>query len=151
MSRFLLVTLLTLILIGNANAQVTRWRGPEGNGVYPDKNLLKTWPADGPEMIWHFDELGKGFSSPVFDGERIYLTGTIDDQGYIYVLSMDGKLIAKYPYGKEFVESWPGARSSVTIAGGLLYMESGYGSVFCMDPKDGSIKWKKELMSDFDG
>ncbi len=151
MFRYLFLTLTVLMAIGSTNAQVTRWRGPQGNGIYPDKNLLKEWPADGPAMIWHFDELGKGFSSPVFAHDRIYLTGTVNDQGFIYVLSMDGKLISKFPYGKEFVESWPGARSSVTIAGDLLYMESGYGSLFCMDPKDGSIKWKKEFLTDFDG
>lgn len=151
MPKYLFLTLTSLIIIGSATAQVTHWRGPECNGIYPDKNLLKEWPAEGPQMVWHFDELGKGFSSPVFANNRIYLTGTIDDQGYVYVLSMDGKLISKFPYGKEFIESWPGARSSVTIAGGLLYMESGYGSLFCMDPQDGSIKWKKEFLSDFDG
>jgi outer membrane protein assembly factor BamB len=151
MSKYLFLTLTALILTISANAQVTHWRGPEGNGIYPDKNLLKEWPADGPQMIWNYNELGKGFSSPVFANDRIYLTGTIDDQGYIYVLSMDGKLITKYPYGKEFIESWPGSRSSVTIAGGLLYMESGYGSLFCMDPANGSIKWKKEFLTDIDG
>jgi len=151
MSKHLILTLTSLIILGSLNAQVTRWRGPEGSGIYPDKNLLKEWPADGPQMVWHFDELGKGFSSPVFSGGRIYLTGTIDDLGYIYVLSMDGKLITKYNYGKEFIESWPGARSSVTISGDLLYMESGYGSLFCMNTKDGSIKWKKEFLSDYDG
>jgi len=151
MSKYLILTLSTLILISTANAQVTHWRGPECNGIYPDKNLLKEWPADGPQMLWHFDELGKGFSSPVFANDRIYLTGAIDDQGFIYVLTLDGKLAAKYPYGKEFIESWPGARSSVTVAGDLLYMETGNGILFCMNAKDGSIKWKKDFLSDFDG
>lgn len=151
MSKFLSITLTALLILTTANAQVTHWRGPAGSGVYPDKNLLKEWPASGPEMLWHFDELGKGFSSPVFTGGKIYLTGAVGDQGYIYVLTMDGKLAAKYPYGKEFVESWPGARSSVTIAGDLLYMETGNGLLFCMDPKDGSIKWKKDFLTDYDG
>lgn len=151
MSKFIILALTSLLVSGSSYAQATHWRGPEGNGKYPDKNLLKEWPAEGPKMLWHFDELGKGFSSPVFAGGRIYLTGTIGDQGYIYVLTMDGKLAARYPYGKEFIESWPGARSSVTIAGDLLYMETGYGNLFCMNPKDGSIKWKKDFLSDFDG
>ncbi len=151
MSKLFSFILFSLALTISASAQSTHWRGPAGNGIYPDKNLLKEWPAEGPAMLWHFDGLGKGFSSPVFSSDRIYLTGTIDDQGFIYVLSMDGKLEAKYPYGKEFIESWPGARSSVTIVGDLLYMESGYGSLFCMSTKDGSIKWKKEFLTDYDG
>lgn len=151
MSKNFFLTLTSLIIIGSATAQVTHWRGPQGNGIYPDKNLLKEWPADGPQMLWNFTELGKGFSSPVFANDRIYVSGIVDDQGYIYVLSMEGNLITKYPYGKEYTESYPGARSSVTIAGDLLYMESGYGSLICMNLKDGSIKWKKEFLTDFDG
>lgn len=151
MFKSLFLTLITIVMGVSAQSQVTRWRGPEGNGVYPDKNLLKEWPAEGPAMIWHFDELGKGFSSPVFAGDRIYITGAIEDQGYVYVLSLDGKLITKYPYGQEFIESYPGARSSVTIAGDLLYMESGMGLLVCMNISDGSIKWKKDFHKDFDG
>jgi outer membrane protein assembly factor BamB len=151
MSKFLVFALTSLLIAGNLNAQATRWRGPEGNGIYPDKNLLKEWPAEGPNMIWHFDELGKGFSSPVISGGKIYVTGTIDDQGYIYVLSMDGKLITKWGYGKEFTESYPGARSTATISGDLLYMETGLGNLFCMSTKDGSIKWKKDFLTETDG
>ncbi len=151
MRRFLLFALTNILVVSLAPAQVTHWRGPEGNGIYPDKNLLKEWPADGPKMVWHYDELGKGFSSAMVSGGKIYLTGTEGDQGFIYVLSMDGKLVNKWGYGKEFIESWPGARSSVTIAGDLLYMESGYGNLFCMSTKDGSIKWKKDFLKETDG
>ncbi len=151
MTKIFSFILVSLLITVSASAQATHWRGPTGNGIYPDKNLLKEWPAEGPAMLWHFDELGKGFSSPVFANDKIYLTGTIGDQGFIYVLSMDGKQVAKYPYGKEFIESWPGARSSVTIVGDLLYMETGYGNLFCMSTKDGSIKWKKDFLTEFDG
>jgi outer membrane protein assembly factor BamB len=101
-------------------------------------------------MLWHFDELGKGFSSPVFHNGSIYITGMVDSTGYVYVLSMDGKLLKKWPYGIEFTESYPGARSSVTIAGDLMYMESGKGMLYCMD-LSGGMKWKKNLFQDFDG
>ncbi len=152
MLRSVCFILLTLIISGSGNSQTaTRWRGAQGNGTYPDKGLLKEWPVEGPQMLWHFDELGKGHSSPVIAGNRIYIAGMTDGTGYIYVLSTDGKLIAKWPYGKEFTESYPGARSSVTIAGDLLYMESGLGGLYCLDIKDGAVKWQKELFKDFDG
>jgi outer membrane protein assembly factor BamB len=102
-------------------------------------------------MLWHFDELGKGHSSPVFANNRIYITGMLDKTGYVFVLSMDGKLLSKWEYGPEFTESYPGSRSSVTIAGELLYIESGLGVLYCMNTSDGSIKWKKDLFTDFDG
>lgn len=129
----------------------THWRGPLANGTYPDKGLLKEWPAEGPQMLWHYDLLGKGHSSPVFGNDRIYIPGMVDSTGYIFVLSMKGELLSKWEYGKEFWESWPGARSSATLVGDLLYFESGKGVLYCMSALDGTVKWKKGLFTDFDG
>ncbi|OFY55631.1 MAG: hypothetical protein A2X22_07695 [Bacteroidetes bacterium GWF2_49_14] len=152
MSKSAFTIALTLIISTVTFSQTpTKWRGPLGNGIYPDKSLLREWPAEGPKMFWHFDELGKGHSSPVFADNRIFLTGMIESTGYVIVLSMDGKLLSKWEYGPEFTESWPGARSSVTVMGDQLYMESGLGVLYCMSIKDGSVKWKKDLFKDFDG
>jgi outer membrane protein assembly factor BamB len=54
-------------------------------------------------------------------------------------------------YGREFWDSWPGSRSSVTVVDDLLYLESGKGGLYCFNIKDGSVKWKKDLFKDFDG
>src|SRR4030042_5059003 len=105
----------------------TRWRGPEATGVYHETGLMDTWPAGGPEILWHFDGLGQGFSSPVFAGGKIYLTGMELTLGYIYCLSINGKLLWKKPYGPEWTESYSGSRSSPTIAGGKIYIMSARG------------------------
>jgi outer membrane protein assembly factor BamB len=130
---------------------VTKWRGPEGNGNYPETGLLKKWPANGPEIVWHFDELGVGYSSPAFAGGTIYVSGMEENTGYIYALTQDGKLIWKSAYGPEWTESYPGARSTPVIAGEMLYMYSGMGNLVCMDSGTGKIKWQKNILKDFDG
>lgn len=128
----------------------SKWRGPNGNGVYNETGLLKKWPAGGPQIIWHFDKLGIGHSSPVIDNNLIYLSGMEGTTGYIYVLTTDGKLKWKAPYGTEFSESYPGARSTPVIAGDLLYMYSGLGELVCMSTVDGKINWKKNILKEFD-
>ena len=98
-----------LITITCTNAQTpTRWRGPNGNGVYNETGLLKKWPANGPEIIWHFDDLGQGHSSPAFANGLIYVSGMVGSTGNIYALTPDGKLKWKATYGPEFSESYPG-------------------------------------------
>lgn len=129
----------------------TRWRGPNGSGVYDETGLLKKWPDSGPEIIWHFDELGEGHSSPAFANGLIYLSGMIDQTGHIFVLNYDGKLEWKAPYGKEFHESYPGSRSTPVVAGDLLYIYSGNGVLTCMDAHNGGIKWRKDVFKDLDG
>lgn len=129
----------------------TRWRGPNGNGVYEEGSLLKKWPDSGPEMVWHFDELGEGHSSPAFANGLIYLSGMEGETGYIYVLNPAGELQWKLPYGKEFHESYPGARSTPVIAGDLLYIYSGHGVLTCMNATHGEIEWQKDVLEAFDG
>ncbi|SHF68815.1 Outer membrane protein assembly factor BamB, contains PQQ-like beta-propeller repeat [Mariniphaga anaerophila] len=145
--------ILLLVFTGSAIlAQVpTKWRGPNGNGVYNDTGLLKKWPASGPEIIWHFDGLGEGHSSPVFANGAIYLSGMEETTGYIYVLSTAGGLKWKVPYGEEFHESYPGSRSTPVIVGDLLYIYSGLGVLTCMDANNGDVKWRKDVFKDFDG
>jgi outer membrane protein assembly factor BamB len=46
------------------------WRGPGRTGIYGGTNLLKSWPAEGPEEIWSIENLGNGFASPVFTDEN---------------------------------------------------------------------------------
>lgn len=129
----------------------TLWRGPHGNGTYDETGLLKSWPAEGPALLWSFDQLGTGFSSPVVVDGKIYISGTEGDTGYIYVLDNGGKLLWKAPYGKEFVESYPGSRSTPVIMGDLMYQCTGLGEVICLDASKGTVKWKKDMAKEYGG
>lgn len=129
----------------------TNWRGPESNGIYPETGLMDKWPADGPEILWHFNGLGEGYSSPVFAGDKIYLTGMEGTTGYLYCLSKEGKLLWKKTYGPEWSENYPGSRTSPKIVGGKVYMLSARGGLVCMDAGNGTILWSKDLLKDFNG
>lgn len=130
---------------------ITRWRGDDQSGYYPDKGLLKVWPAGGPEILWHFDGLGEGYSSPAFAHDRIYLSGMEGETGYIYALDNSGSLIWKTPYGEEFYQSYPGSRSTPVIAGDKLYMLSGQGVLTCIDAKAGTTIWSVDLFETYGG
>lgn len=141
----------TLIFASTLFAQTpTVWRG-DGSGIYKETGLLKQWPESGPEILWTFEGLGKGHSSPVFANGKIYILGTVGEEGFVFVLSEDGKLLWKVSYGTEFGGNYPGARSSVVVDGDLMYMYSGFGNLICMDSNDGTVKWKKNAFEDFDG
>ena len=150
--RAFVFTINIVFIFSVVSAQTpTKWRGENNNGIYNETGLLKKWPADGPEIIWTYDGLGEGHSSPVFANGYIFLSTMIDSIGYIIVLTQDGKLHWKAPYGKEYVESYPGSRTSPVIAGDLLYIYSGYGVLTCMDATNGKVKWQKDGFNDFDG
>jgi outer membrane protein assembly factor BamB len=144
--------LLCSILGFTAGAQeITKWRNENATGRYSADKMLSVWPADGPQILWTFDQLGKGFSSPAFANGRIYLTGMVDGRAILFVLDMNGKELQKFDYGKEFDTSYPGSRSTPTIAGDLAYVLTGNGRLVCLDLKTGKEKWNKDLFTQLDG
>jgi len=84
--RFKITLFLAFLFIsGSMLAQtITQFRGPQRNGIYPETNLLKSWPAEGPAMLWKVEGIGNGYSSPIVSGDRIYVTGEIDSIGYLF-------------------------------------------------------------------
>ena len=141
---------LTTLVTAKAQ-EPTTWRGPGSTGNYPESGLLKSWPSNGPEMVWHFDDLGDGFSSPVFANGKIYLSGAVDNKGYIYALNPEGKLEWKATYGEEWVENYQGSRGTPSVVGDMLYMYSGNGVVTCLNATNGTLNWKVDVMKDLSG
>ncbi len=144
--------LILFIALSSLNGQQpTQWRGPSANGIYPDTGLLQEWPQEGLQLLWAFSEMGEGFSSPAIQGGFIYLASMIEQTGYLFKLTMEGKLVWKKAYGPEFTERYPGSRSTVTVVGDLLYLLSGRGRLVCMKSSDGSLVWAKHLVDDLGG
>lgn len=147
-SLFLLVVTISF----TANAQeATQWRGKNSSGLYTAEKLLAQWPAEGPGVIWSFDKLGQGYSSPAFANNKIYVNGMVDEQAILFILDMNGKLLQQIKYGKEFVESYPGVRSTPTIVGDLAYLLTGHGILTCLNLKTGKPAWQKDFINNFGG
>ncbi len=154
MKRFLFCLAVTLLMSFNANSQqINNWRGPDRDGKYPEANLLKAWPEGGPEMLWSYETLGKGFTSTSIANGKIYITGIEGETGYLHILSLNGQLEKKIAYGSDIFSlvGFPGSRSSPTVAGNLCYIVSGFGKLYCIDTNTDKTIWSKDLFTDFDG
>ncbi len=146
------LSLLSLIFINQLQSQETaQWRGPNRNGIYNETGLLKKWPADGPKLLWHFDNLGDGHASAAVTKDRVYTSGTSGSNGFVIAFDHSGKTIWKTEYGQEWMESWEGVRSTPLVDGDKLYIMSGYGVLSCLGTKSGTIKWSVDLMKKFGG
>lgn len=147
--RFFLSIALTILFLNLYAQEVSQWRGPERNGVYPESGLLKSWPVQGPKLLWHFDELGEGFASAVVTKEHIYTAGTINGKGYVFCLTPAGKLEWKMTYGEEWTESWNGARSTPLFYDGKVYMLSPFGKLVCFGGLRGNIIWSVDIAATY--
>lgn len=143
--RMILLTM-ACVAAAVASAQVTPygWRGPQRNGIYPETGLLKQWPAQGPQKLWETLDAGKGYSSPVVVGDRLYLTGMNDNQTQEIFLAytLDGKKVYSVEYSKPWDQTYPETRTTPAIVDGKAYVISGSGEIVCISIADGKIVWK---------
>ena len=152
MKNPIILAMLAVIFSGlvTATAQ-SQWRGPNRDGIYPESNLLKQWPAEGPEMLWSFEDRGTGQGSVVVANEKVFVTGipdTLISEGYLFAFDTSGKLLWKKNYGKDWTGIFPGSRSTPTVSGDLVYVESGNGAVFCLNADTGEKVWSIDFFKD---
>ena len=145
--KHLCVTVFLAVCFIQLQAQI-QWRN-DRTGVYHETGLMKSWQAEGPDMLWHFDGLGRGYTSVSIDRGQLFVTGETDEIGYLYVLDMDGKLQHKIEYGREFVNSYPGTRNTVIPDEGKLYIVSGLMDLLCYDMQTLDLLWKKNYAQDY--
>lgn len=148
----LLTFLLIFFLAGSMFAQdLVEWRGPNRSGIYADKDLLKSWPENGPTLLLELNDIGNGYSSPVVYNNLIYVSGKKDTLDVISAYTFDGKKIWETPYGRAWPRTYPETRSTPTIENNRIYLVSGIGQVVCIDAVSGKIFWSVDANNDYKG
>jgi len=133
-----------------------QWRGANRDGIFHETELLDQWPEDGPELLWVFEGLGKGFAAPAVTTDGLFVNGEHEGDSYLFALDLEGKLIWKSPNGKEFLgegfsSTYPGARATPTVYGKLVYTTSGEGQIGCFETSSGEEKWSVNIVDYLDG
>jgi len=140
---------------GNTH-QSAQFRGAMRDGIFHETGLLNQWPDEGPELLWVYEGLGRGFASPAVSTDKLYINGEQEGNSYLFALDLEGKLEWKSPNGKEFLgegfsSTYPGARSTPTLYGNLVYTTSGEGQIGCFDASSGKEKWTVNIVENLGG
>jgi outer membrane protein assembly factor BamB len=127
-----------------------QWRGPNRDGIFNENNLLDAWPEEGPELLWKYEELGRGHSSAVFGDDKVFTLGTNlkDSITSLFAFSLEGELLWKKEMGTEWMKSWPAERGTPLIYDGKGYVLDGLGVMHCFSIVDGSSIWKRALIGE---
>src|SRR5262245_50348500 len=75
-----------------------QWQGPARTNISKETGLLKSWPADGPKLLWTYRKAGLGYSGPAIVGDHLYTMGARG--GSEVVIVIDGER-GKVEWGKE--------------------------------------------------
>jgi outer membrane protein assembly factor BamB len=145
--------LILSVCITNLHAQDwPQYFGPERNGVSSQKNLLRTWPQQGPQVLWT-NNIGIGFGGPVVKDGKVYLLDRDDKTGdnlRCYDLS-SGKELWNFAYEAPGSVMFPGSRSVPTIDGNKIYTVGPYGQFYCIDINTHKPVWNKNIWTDYGG
>lgn len=157
-SRWVLVALVVTSTVTLAE-DWPNWRGPRYDGSWNAPSLSDKWPAEGPTIAWRVS-LGAGYSGCTSSEGLVYtmdrpFPSEKDKQpdGQERVVCFDGITgrsvwSHEYPahYGK--LDYGSGPRASVTIHGGRAYSLGAVGQACCLDAKNGTVVWQRDLRED---
>lgn len=147
--RLLVVASIVIV----AGADWPQWRGPNRTEISTETGLLKTWPANGPTLVWTNTEAGSGYSGPAVVGDRLYVLGADETtEGVLCLDTASGKVMWRCEIGPRFKNGWgDGPRGTPTIDGKRLYAIGGQGILVCADAETGKLTWKVRLKEDLGG
>ena len=155
MKKYLLIIGL-VVLSGRVLAgDWTGFRGPFGNGISDEVGLPVKLDIK-KHIAWKIDLPGKGLSSPLVVGNRVFLTasgGTRQDRLQILCLSsIDGSLIWKRQFwamGSTMCHSKTSIAAPTPVTDGVsLFAIFSSNDLFCFD-LDGKLKWLRGLTVDY--
>jgi outer membrane protein assembly factor BamB len=131
-----------------------RWRGPNSDSICRETGLLKSWPKNGPKLLWTAKNLGTGFGTPSVAAGMIFGAGTRDGKDGAWALKESvGSPIWFTPIA-EFKTVGPqnnGPCSTPTYQDGKLYLVTVDGTLGCLEATSGKLLWKKSYTKDFGG
>ena len=151
--NLLLTAVVLFAFISNVCAQDwPQYLGPNRNSTSPQKGILRSWPASGPEVLWTTN-VGPGFGGPVIKDGKVYLLDRDDKTGDIMRCFdfNNGKELWSYSYDAPGSVSYPGSRSVPAIDGNRVYSCGPYGDLYCIDINTHKPIWNKNIMKDFGG
>jgi outer membrane protein assembly factor BamB len=138
MKTTILSIILIAILPGFIEAQkISEWRPENRTGVSAETGLMKSWPAAGPTLLWSNLDLARGYSSPSFGTNTIYITGNIDTNEILFALNMNGKILWQTVMCRAWTGSTTESRTTPTVEGNRVYTCSGFGDLACINGTTG--------------
>lgn len=131
--------------------QISQWREANRTGNSPETGLLKSWPAEGPDLLWANEDLPKGHSSVSFGSNSMFITGTRDTNDILVAMDMNGKILWETVMGRAWNESYPESRATPTVENDKVYTCSGFGDIACVDGNSGKILWSYKASEENEG
>ena len=149
-TQLIALTIALAFSLTQAQANWPQFLGPNRDGVSNEKGLAKSWPKEGPKVLWT-NEVGPGFGgASISDGQVFLLDRQDDELDVLRCLSLaTGKKIWDYSYKFPGRLSHNGSRSVPTIDDDRIFAMGPFGHLYCVDRAKGELLWGVDLVDEF--
>lgn len=148
-----IITFIFILSAISVNAQDwPQYLGPNRNSISEQKNILRSWPESGPEVLWTIP-VGIGYGGPAVKNGKVYLLDRDDKVGdsmRCFDLA-SGKELWNFAYDAPGSVMFPGSRSVLIVDDKHVYSVGSYGDLYCIDLNTHNAVWKNNVWTDFGG
>jgi len=132
--------------------QWPQFRGPDGQGHVAPTRLPLTW-SETANVVWKIPVIGLGLSSPVIDGDRIWMTSATDGRKNVRALCFDRRTGRMLVMSDELFDvsqslrvlaKYGHASPTPVLDGDRIFVHFGASGTACLK-RDGSVVWKTVL------
>jgi outer membrane protein assembly factor BamB len=136
----------------SVRADWPQYLGPNRNATSDEKGLLRSFPAEGPKVLWTLD-LGPGFGGAAVSKGKAYILDRVAGKQDVFrcIDLNNGKEVWSFTYDAPGRVSHRGSRSTPAIDGNYIYTCGSFGDVYCFDGRTRKPVWKKNVWKDFGG
>ena len=148
-----LVSCLAALAGSSWAADWPQWRGPDRTDISKETGLLKSWPKDGPRLLWTYSDAGIGYSGPAVIGDTLYTLGGDGSKEFVYAFDTKNQKRLWSTEVGDFFESGngDGPRATPTVDGDHLHVLTGPGDLTCLETGSGKKVWHCNLRKDLKG
>ena len=144
-----------LVTLSVTSAVAADWPwiyGPKRDNTSDQKGLLRTWPKEGPKVLWT-TPVGLGFGGPAVSGGKVYLLDRNEEVGdKLRVFDFaTGKELWSFDYKAPGAFMFAGSRTTPTIDGDLVYTSGPMGDLYAISTTTRKPVWQKNIWKDFGG
>jgi outer membrane protein assembly factor BamB len=148
----LIAVIVTLSIACAVAADWPGYLGPKRDGTSTEKGLLRSWPKEGPKVLWTVP-IGIGYGGPAVSGGKVYLLDRDDKVGdNLRCLDLSsGKELWNFAYDAPGSYNHPGSRTTPIVDGNNVYTCGPAGELYCISTSTHKPVWNKNIWKDFGG
>ncbi len=150
-SRFFVFGILALISISAAGGDWPQFRGPDRNDISTETGLFRSWPKEGPKVLWK-TPVCEGYAGAAIRDGRVYLNdyNAEKKEHLVRCISLaTGKDLWQWSYPVEVRPNHGITRTVPAVGQKLIFSLDPKCRFHALDAKTGKLVWEKNLVQEY--